>query len=127
MLVSLDHEVDPSIALVNQQEFAHKFTQKHGMAVRALGIKVGDASEAYHVSVKNGAVGVLEPKTLTDKDTGKSLVFSEVKLYGDVVIRWVSGDYDGAFVPGYEAVESGPDVRNICCCTLLWLINGPCC
>lgn len=81
--------------------------------MRALGIKVGDASEAYHVSVKNGAVGVQEPKTLTDKDTGKSLVFSEVKLYGDVVIRWVSGEYDGPFAPGYEAVESGPDVRNV--------------
>lgn len=93
------------------QEFAHKFTQKHGLAIRALGISVGDAKEAYEVSVANGGVGVLSPKTLTDAASGKSLVVSEVKLYGDVVIRWVSGDFDGPYMPGYEAVESGPDVR----------------
>uniref|UniRef100_K3WDR9 4-hydroxyphenylpyruvate dioxygenase n=1 Tax=Globisporangium ultimum (strain ATCC 200006 / CBS 805.95 / DAOM BR144) TaxID=431595 RepID=K3WDR9_GLOUD len=91
-------------------KFAHEFTQKHGLAVRALGIKVADAKEAYEISVKNGAVGVLEPKALTDKVSGKSTVMSEVKLYGDVVIRWMSGDFDGPFVPGYEEVESGPDL-----------------
>ncbi|TYZ59563.1 hypothetical protein PybrP1_011641 [[Pythium] brassicae (nom. inval.)] len=91
-------------------EFAHKFTQTHGLAIRALGIAVGDAKEAYEKSVKNGGVGVLEPKTMTDKASGKTAVISEVKLYGDVVIRWVSGDFDGPYLPGYEAVAAGPDL-----------------
>ncbi|KAG7399502.1 hypothetical protein PHYBOEH_008737 [Phytophthora boehmeriae] len=90
-------------------EFAQKFIMKHGLAVRALGILVGDAKAAYEISVKNGGVGVLEPKVIKDKDSGKATTISEVKLYGDVVVRWVSGDFDGAFVPGYEAC-SGPDV-----------------
>lgn len=102
--------------------FAHKFTQTHGLAVRALGIEVGDAKIAYEESVKNGGVGVLAPKTLTDAATGKSIVLSEVKLYGDVVIRWVSGDFDGPFVPGYETVESGPDVRLLVSIFICWMV-----
>ncbi|GLE02326.1 hypothetical protein PINS_up011164 [Pythium insidiosum] len=90
-------------------KFAHAFVSKHGLAVRALAITVGDAKEAYEVSVKNGAVSVLAPKELTDKATGKKTVISEVQYYGDVVMRYVSGDFDGPFIPGYEAVE-GPDL-----------------
>ncbi|RLN77701.1 hypothetical protein BBJ28_00010575 [Nothophytophthora sp. Chile5] len=60
-------------------------------------------------SVKNGGIGVLEPKTLKDEASGKTTIVSEVKLYGDVVVRWVSGDFDGAFVPGYEPCD-GPDI-----------------
>ncbi|KAJ0408336.1 hypothetical protein ATCC90586_000077 [Pythium insidiosum] len=90
-------------------KFAHSFVSKHGLAVRALAITVGDAKEAYEVSVKNGAVGILEPKTLKDSATGKTTVLSEVQYYGDVVMRYVSGDFDGPFIPGYEAVN-GPDL-----------------
>lgn len=85
--------------------FAQQFVLKHGLAVRALGIQVADAKEAYEVSVQNGAEGVLEPQALTDKDSSKATVISEVKIYGDVVIRWVSGDFEGPFVPGYQAVD----------------------
>ncbi|EGZ24931.1 hypothetical protein PHYSODRAFT_539872 [Phytophthora sojae] len=89
--------------------FAQQFVLKHGLAVRALGIQVADAKEAYEVSVQNGAEGVLEPQALTDKDSSKATVISEVKIYGDVVIRWVSGDFEGPFVPGYQAVDR-PDM-----------------
>ncbi|KAF1791098.1 Glyoxalase/Bleomycin resistance protein/Dihydroxybiphenyl dioxygenase [Phytophthora cactorum] len=84
-------------------EFAQKFVMKHGLAVRALGILVGDAKAAYEISVQNGGVGVQEPHTLTDKKSGKTTIVSEVKLYGDVVIRWVSGDFEGPFL--VEAVK----------------------
>ena len=83
-------------------EFAQKFVLKHGLAVRAVGIRVGGAQVAYELSVQNGGVGVQKPHTLTDKTSGKSTTISEVQLYGDVVIRWISGDFDGGFVPGYE-------------------------
>ena len=59
--------------------------------------------------MKNGGVGVCEPKTIKDPESGEALVLSEVKLYGDVVLRYISGNYSGRFIPGYENVE-GPEV-----------------
>ncbi|EEY55147.1 4-hydroxyphenylpyruvate dioxygenase, putative [Phytophthora infestans T30-4] len=61
-------------------EFAQMFVMKHGLAVRAVGILVGDAKAAYELSVQNGGVGVVEPQTLTDKESGKTTTVSEVKL-----------------------------------------------
>ncbi|CAI5708689.1 unnamed protein product [Hyaloperonospora brassicae] len=82
--------------------FAQQFVLKHGLAVRAVGIEVDDAAVAYDLSVQHGGRGVLEPHTLTDNKSGATTTVSEVELYGDVVIRWVSGDLSGAFVPGYD-------------------------
>lgn len=90
------------------QTQAHKFITDHGLAVRAVGMGVECAKTAYEISVANGAVGVLEPTTLTDKVTGKSCVISEIQLFGDGVIRWISGDFDGPFLPNYENTPS-PD------------------
>ena len=84
---------------------------KHGLAFRALGIAVGDAKKAYEESVKHGGISVLEPKVLKDAKTGKQTVIAEIKLYGDVVMRFVSGNFDGPFLPGYESVDT-PDVRT---------------
>ncbi|KAL7690127.1 putative glyoxalase/Bleomycin resistance protein/Dihydroxybiphenyl dioxygenase [Plasmopara halstedii] len=55
--------------------------------------------------------GVVEPHTLTDKGSGKTTTVSEVKLYGDVVIRWGSGNIAGPFVPDYQKCDSVPDVN----------------
>lgn len=52
-----------------------------------------DASEAFKQSVSNGAIPVLEPTTLTDTKSGTITIMSEVKLYGDVVMRFISGSY----------------------------------
>ncbi|CAK4066295.1 unnamed protein product [Aphanomyces euteiches] len=89
--------------------FAHEFCVKHGLAVRAMAITVDDAAVAYDVSVKNGAISVMAPMTTKDETTGETLTFSEVQLYGDVVLRYVSGNYSGRYMPGYENVE-GPEV-----------------
>ena len=48
---------------------------------------MGDADQAFHTSVENGAIPVLAPQVLTDEVTGKSSTIAEVKLYGDVVLR----------------------------------------
>ena len=89
------------------QAYAHKFISDHGLAVRAIGITCNDARIAYEVSTANGAIGVLEPTVLVDKASGKTQVISEIKLVGDGVIRWVSGDFDGPYLPNYEPME-GP-------------------
>eukprot|EP00245_Coleochaete_scutata_P000081 TRINITY_DN10084_c0_g2_i2.p1 TRINITY_DN10084_c0_g2~~TRINITY_DN10084_c0_g2_i2.p1 ORF type:complete len:440 (-),score=92.45 TRINITY_DN10084_c0_g2_i2:504-1823(-) len=92
---------------------ARTFFADHGLAVRAVGIEVGDVTKAYEESIKNGAIGILEPHILVDDNTGEKLGLAEVQLYGDVVLRYVSHvddekKFTGPFLPNYEPVESLP-------------------
>ncbi|KAJ7571221.1 hypothetical protein O6H91_01G155600 [Diphasiastrum complanatum] len=88
---------------------AHDFFDAHGLAVRALGILVDDANAAFRVSVENGAISILTPHVLADADLQGRVTISEVKLYGDVVLRFVSIDkFEGPFLPGYESVDALP-------------------
>ena len=93
-----------------------RFFEKHGLAVRAVGVRVADARTAYDVAVMRGARGVLEPQVLTHtKDDGKirgGQVISEVELYGDVVLRFVGtlGGFDGDYLCDYVATPEAPDV-----------------
>lgn len=59
-----------------------------------VGLLVADAAEAYRISVEHGAVGVTKPQTLRDAASGQELVVSEVKAYGDCVMRFVSGSFE---------------------------------
>ena len=72
------------------------------------GVRVNDAAAAFHVSVARGAAAVLPPVTLTDTATGTSLVVAEILAYpgGDVVLRFVSGTFEGPFVPGYARTDA---------------------
>jgi 4-hydroxyphenylpyruvate dioxygenase len=90
------------------QDEMHDFVRTHGVAVRAIGILVDDAATAYRSCVESGGQGVLEPTVLEDQKTGTSLTIAEVRAYGDVVFRWVSGDYEGPFLPGYVSVDRPP-------------------
>ena len=87
-------------------EKAHRFVQRHGLAVRAVGLEVDDAGEAFATSVKYGARPALEP-CLAGEGAG-AVTVAEVELYGDAVLRFISGPGAGAhgFFPGYEAVEA---------------------
>lgn len=86
---------------------AHEFFAKHGLAANAVAISVTDAVQAYKMATENGAIGVTEPITLSD-DAGKAIL-SEIKLYGDVVLRFVQNDnYTGPFLPGYVKTEGLP-------------------
>jgi hypothetical protein len=49
---------------------------------------------------------VLAATTLVDKVSGKRTVVAEVAAYGDVVLRLVSGDFEGPFLPNYKPVDS---------------------
>ena len=106
---SPDLESDAPLPLPNYNVAdAHTFFQNHGLAARAVGIEVMDAKKAFEVSVANGAIPVLEPtflptcpaqmkaRTINGDDwRSKSkeedgCYISEVELYGDVVLRYVS-------------------------------------
>lgn len=102
-------------------EHSHAFFQKHGIAARAIGLEVNSASDAFEKAVKNGATPVLQPthipassgilKKLPDC---KGCTIAEVKLYGDVVLRFVSneGETDDTsdtpvpFLPHFTFYES---------------------
>lgn len=78
------------------QDQTHKLFAKHGVFARAVGIQVRDAKAAFDASVSGGAKPVLEP-TLVGED---GCQIAEVELYGDVVLRYVSGvPKQGPFLP----------------------------
>lgn len=80
------------------------FISSHGLGVRAVAIEVEDAESAFSISVANGAIPSSPPFVLDE-----AVTIAEVKLYGDVVLRYVSrkeGDTNQSdFLPGFEPVE----------------------
>jgi 4-hydroxyphenylpyruvate dioxygenase len=69
------------------------------------GILVEDARQAYEASVAHGGKGARAPVTLQD-GAGGTAVMSEVELYGDVVLRYISGDWKVGHSVGHS-VTSG--------------------
>ena len=57
------------------------------------GIQVADVAAAYEATTSNGAEGVLKPTQLVDTHTDTEQSVAEIKLYGDVVLRFVSGSF----------------------------------
>ncbi|CAF1923978.1 BnaC05g04530D [Brassica napus] len=79
----------------------HSFFSSHGLGVRAVAIEVEDAESAFSVSISNGAVPSSPPIALND-----AVTIAEVKLYGDVVLRYVSYKaVTSVFLPRFETVE----------------------
>ena len=60
---------------------------------------VEDARQAHDVSVAHGARSVLAPQELADAASGTAQVVAEVALYGDVVLRYVSGTFQARRTP----------------------------
>ena len=89
---------------------AHAFVRKHGLAVRAVAVEVEDAAAAYAAAVAHGAVGVTPPARLAgDKWPGAgAMTVAEVALYGDAVLRLVSGGAGVPCLPGYDPVQAPP-------------------
>ncbi|EFJ46247.1 4-hydroxyphenylpyruvate dioxygenase [Volvox carteri f. nagariensis] len=89
---------------------AYDFVNCHGLGVKAVGLLVEDARAAYEVSVADGGKGVLAPQELTDEATGTTQTVAEVLLYGDVVLRYVSGSFTGPFLAGYTPLPDSPAI-----------------
>ncbi|XP_073144850.1 4-hydroxyphenylpyruvate dioxygenase [Henckelia pumila] len=92
------------------------FASSHGFAVRALAIEVESAFSAFSASVSRGARPVSPPVVLSDNKTA----ISEVHLYGDVVLRFVSYGADDSpinngfsFLPGFEPVEHSASYQEL--------------
>lgn len=74
---------------------------KHGDGVKALALKVDDATSAWNETTKRGAKSFLEPVTTSD-EFGE-LVVSGIHTYGETVHLFIERkNYTGAFMPGYR-------------------------
>jgi len=75
---------------------------KHGDGVKALALRVDDATGAWHETTLRGAQSYLEPTTL--KDEFGELVMSGIHTYGETVHLFIERkNYKGAFMPDYKA------------------------
>jgi 4-hydroxyphenylpyruvate dioxygenase len=78
---------------------------KHGDGVKALALRVEDATSAWKQTTKRGGKSYMEPKTLSDEHG--EVVLSGIHTYGDVVHLFVERDnYRGPFLPGFRRWES---------------------
>ncbi|PJF44504.1 MAG: 4-hydroxyphenylpyruvate dioxygenase [Phototrophicales bacterium] len=84
----------------------------HGDGVKAIGLEVFDAAEAYEVTTSRGARGVHEAMTLSD-DFGQVSI-SAIETYGDTIHRFVErSGYEGPFWPGYEPIGDGKPRKTV--------------
>ena len=60
------------------------------------GISVEDAKQAFEVAVQHGGRPVHQPTVLQGPD-GQTAAISEVEMYGDVVMRFMSGSFQVNF------------------------------
>lgn len=73
----------------------------HGDGVRALALRVDDATGAWKETTVRGGKSYMEPHTLTDK-SGEVTV-SGIHTYGDTIHLFVERKaYSGAFLPGFR-------------------------
>jgi 4-hydroxyphenylpyruvate dioxygenase len=82
-----------------------EFACLHGDGVKDVALRVPDATHAYREAVQRGARGVSEPHWIED-EFGK-VELASIATYGDVVHTFVNrAQYEGAYLPGYVALES---------------------
>jgi len=78
---------------------------KHGDGVKAIALKVKDATSAWEETTKRGGKSFVKPTTL--KDDAGQLVMSGIHTYGEVVHLFIEReDYSGVFMPGFEKWDS---------------------
>ena len=77
----------------------------HGDGVKALALKVEDATSAWNETTRRGGKSYMKPTTLKE-DSGE-LVMSGIHTYGDTVHLFIERkNYNGAFMPGYRKWQS---------------------
>jgi 4-hydroxyphenylpyruvate dioxygenase len=80
------------------------FLSLHGDSVKCVAFLVDDATEAWNLAIKSGAKS--ESKPVTVQDTNGTFVSSAVKLYGDVIHKFIERkNYDNLFGPEYINLE----------------------
>lgn len=78
---------------------------KHGDGVKAIALRVNDATSAWEETTKRGGKSYMEPKR--SKDENGEIVMSGIHTYGDTVHLFIEREnYRGVFMPGFRKWES---------------------
>ena len=78
---------------------------RHGDGIRSIALSVPDASAAHAEAVARGARSLAEPAHTSDEHG--TVRTASIAAYGETLHTFVDrSDYDGPFLPGYEAVPS---------------------
>jgi 4-hydroxyphenylpyruvate dioxygenase len=92
-------------SLRSDTEIAHHHA-RHGDGVRTIALSVPDVDQAYSEALDRGARGLENPHDVSD-DHG-NVRRATIAAYGDTHHTFIDrSGYDGPFMPGFEAVESG--------------------
>jgi 4-hydroxyphenylpyruvate dioxygenase len=76
--------------------------RRHGDGVISIALSVPDAAAAYDYAVRNGARGLRTP--WEESDEHGTVRMASVATYGETRHTFIErAEYDGAFLPGYEA------------------------
>lgn len=79
--------------------------KKHGDGVKTIAFWVNDAKQAYQETTQRGAISIMPPKEIQDKEG--SVVLATIKTYGDTIHTFVERkNYKGLFLPGFQKWES---------------------
>jgi 4-hydroxyphenylpyruvate dioxygenase len=86
--------------------------QRHGDGVKVIGLWVDNARRAWQETTRRGAISAAEPYVKSDEDG--QVVLASIRTYGDTIHTFVErGDYHGAFMPGFIAVDHDPIARPV--------------
>ena len=85
---------------------------KHGDGVKVLALWVDDARGAFKVAVERGAKAAMAPQTLRDEQG--EVTIASIHTYGETLHTFVERkNYDGPFMPGFQARKSLMKVEPI--------------
>ncbi len=91
-------------ALRSNNEIA-EHVYNHGDGVKFLALRVHDAKDAWHQTMKRGAKSFLEPERLHDENG--EVVISGINTYGETVHLFIERkNYNGIFMPGFVEWKS---------------------
>jgi 4-hydroxyphenylpyruvate dioxygenase len=81
---------------------------RHGDGVKVIALGVPNVDRAWREATARGARGLVEPHELRD-ERGRVRLAS-IAAYGETIHTFVErGDYAGAFLPGYRAIDDSGD------------------
>lgn len=85
------------------------FVDLHGNGIKKISVKVNNVTEFFQTALKNGAIPLQHPATLSD-DYG-FVEHASLKVFDDNEIVLINYDnYQGDFMPGYRNIESEWDI-----------------
>ncbi|MBS1903911.1 MAG: 4-hydroxyphenylpyruvate dioxygenase [Bacteroidetes bacterium] len=95
---------------LTKDHYINEHLATHGDGVHSIAIEVDDVESAYKETTKRGAVGVQEPREITDENG--TYRTASIRTYGDTIHTFVERKNYKGFAPGFRMVtEPDPVAR----------------